>query len=162
MVEGAETVEVTASHGGNAVGSPATITITDLTSASWTASASASSIAENGGTSTVTVQTTGGVTFTEDQSITLTLSGTATEAADYTIVSKSLTLTAATEVTTTVTGVNDTIAEAAETVIVTASHDGGTVGSPATITIDDEADAHRVAGADGSSVDRRGRTARPR
>ena len=139
VVEGAETVEVTASHGGNAVGSPATITITDLTSASWTASASASSIAENGGTSTVTLRTTGGVTFTEDQTITLTLSGTATETADYTINSKSLTLTAGdTEVTTTVTGVNDTVAEAAETVIVTASHGGNTVGSPATITIDDD------------------------
>ena len=120
----------------------------DNDSATWTVSASPSSIAENGGVATVTV--TSAITYATDQTITLTLGGTAVENDDYTIASKSLTLTVGdTEVTTTVTGVTDAITEAAETVVVTASHGGSTVGSPATITItDDEDDADGDAGAD--------------
>ena len=93
------------------------------------------SIAEDGGTSEVTVTTP--TAFSSDWPVTLELSGTATETDDYTVGSKSLTFTAgATEVSTTVTAVQDTLYEASETVIVATNY-GGT----ATIAIDDDDDA---------------------
>ena len=93
------------------------------------------SIAEAAGTSTVTI---GGPTFTTAQTITLALSGTATETDDFTIGSKSLTLPAgASSVATTVTAVQDTLSEEHETVIVTASHGDDSIGS-ATVTITDD------------------------
>ena len=119
----AETVVVTASHGGSPVGSPATITITDDDEAVWTVTAAPTSIGENGGVSTVTVRST--ATYETPRMITLTLTGTAEEDADYTIGSKSLTLAAGdTEVSTTVTAVNDAVDEDNEMVTVTASRNG--------------------------------------
>ena len=89
------------------------------------------------GTSTVTVGT-GGSIFTDDQTITLALTGTATKGDDYTIGAESLTLTAGeTSVTTTVTAVQDSIDDDAETVVITASADGTPIGS-ATVTITDD------------------------
>ena len=133
-----ETVVITASVSSSTVGTAETITITDDDALGWTVGVSPASIAEDGGTSTVTVST-GGVTFAANQTITLALTGTATETADYTIGSKSLTLTAgATSVTTTVTGVNDTLDEEGETVVITASVAGSTVGAAQTVTITDD------------------------
>ncbi len=101
-------------------------------------SVSSDTIAEAAGTSTVTVAITNGVTFDADQTITLTLGGTATVTDDYTIVSQSLTLMASeTSVTTTVTAVQDTTDEPDETVIITATHDSTEIGSQ-TITITDD------------------------
>ena len=134
----AETIVVTASRGGSQVGAPQTITITDDDTPSFTLSVSAATIAEAGGTSTVTLAT-GGVTFAADETITLSLGGTAAKETDYTIGAETLTLTAGqTEVTTTVTAVQDTVDDDAETVVVTASRGGSQVGAPQTITITDD------------------------
>ena len=101
-------------------------------------SVSSDTIAEAAGTSTVTVAITNGVTFDADQTITLSLGGTATVTDDYTIVSQSLTLMASeTSVTTTVTAVQDTTDEPDETVEITATHDSTGIGSQ-TITITDD------------------------
>ena len=136
--ESAETVVVTASRGGGIVGTAQTITIIDDDTASWTVSVSPATVAEAGGQSTVRVSS-GGVTYPTDQTITLTLAGTATRGADYTIASENLTLTAGSAtVTTTVTAVQDTVDESAETVVVTASRGGGIVGTAQTITIIDD------------------------
>ena len=134
----AETVIITASEGGNAIGTQ-TVTITDDDDApTLSISVNNAGIAEAAGTSTVTVSTAVDATFAADQTITLALTGTATEADDFTIVSKSLTLAAgATSATTTVTAVQDTIDDDAETIIVTASNGGDTIGS-ATVTITDD------------------------
>ena len=97
-------------------------------------------IAEDAGTSTVTVEITNGVTFAADQTITLAFDGsTATKTDDFTIADESLTLTAGTSsVTTTVTAVQDTVDEDPdETVVITATHDGTEIGT-ATITILDD------------------------
>ena len=135
-----ETVVVTASSGGTAIGTAQTVTITETLPA-LSIAVNPASIAEAAGTSTVTVST--GTPFTADQTIALTLGGTATEISDYTIGSTSLTLTAGeTSVTTTVTAVQDTIDEPDETVIVSASNGGTAIGS-ATVTITDD-DANSV------------------
>ena len=92
-----ETVVVTASSGGTAIGTAQTVTITETLPA-LSIAVDPASIAEAAGTSTVTVST--GTPFTADQTIALTLGGTATETSDYTIGSTSLMLTAgATSVT---------------------------------------------------------------
>ena len=81
-------------------------------------------IEEAGGVSTITVSTKDGVTSRDDQTIALTLSGTATKGDDYTIAALSLSLKAGeTSVSTRITAVEDVIDEDNETVIVTASHD---------------------------------------
>ena len=135
-----ETVIVTAANGATAIGS-ATVTITDDDDApTLSIAVDPASIAEAAGTSTLTVST-GATTFATDQSIALTLGGTATETSDYTLGDTSLTLTAgATSVTTTVTAVQDTIDEPDETVIVNAAIGSTAIGS-ATVTITDDDDA---------------------
>ena len=133
-----ETVVVTASSGGTAIGTAQTVTITE-TPPMLSIAVDPASIAEAAGTSTVTVST--GTAFAADQTIALTLGGTATEISDYTIGSTSLTLTAgATSVTTTVTAVQDTVDEPDETVIVSAANGATAIGS-ATVTITDDDDA---------------------
>ena len=88
-----------------------------------------------GAASTVTVSV--GKEFEVDQTITLAAGGTAASS-DYSLSSSSLTLDAGdTSVTATVTAVDDSVIEGGdETVVVTASHGGGAVGS-ATVTIQD-------------------------
>ncbi|MCY4377371.1 MAG: hypothetical protein OXC31_26735, partial [Spirochaetaceae bacterium] len=96
-------------------------------------------ISEATGTSTITVST-GDSTFSEDQTITLVIASesTATETDDYTVSSKSLTLGAGqTEVTATIEAKEDSVYEGDETIVVSASHDGNTVGSAQTITIEE-------------------------
>ena len=130
-----ETVVVTASSGGTAIGTAQTVTITETLPA-LSIAVDPASIAEAAGTSTVTVST--GTPFTADQTIALTLGGTATVTSDYTLSDTSLTLTAGeTSVTATVTAVQDTIDEPNETVIVSASNGGTAIGS-ATVTITDD------------------------
>ena len=130
-----ETVIVTARHGSNDVGTPQTVTIEDDDTLAWSVSVTNPSIVEAGGTSTVTVDT-GGSTFTTDQTITLTLAGTATKNSDYTIGAETLTLAAnTTEVSTVITAVQDTVDDNDETVIITASHNSTTIGTSQTVTI---------------------------
>ena len=98
-----------------------------------------SAIMEAGGSSTVTVRITNGVTFAEDQEIALSFAGTATKGTDYTVALESLTFTAEqSSVATTVTAVQDRVDDDAETILITASHGGGTIGAEQTITIIDD------------------------
>ena len=131
VIEGGdETVVVTASHSGDAVGS-ATVTVEDSDTATWSVTAEPARVAE-GAESTITVSA--GKAFEVDQTITLAAGGTAA-GSDYSLSSSSSTLHAGdTSVTATVTAVDDSDEESDETVVVTASH-GGAVGS-ATVTIE--------------------------
>ena len=114
-------------------------------------SVDSASIAEDGGTSTGT-----GSTFPDDRTITLALTGTATETDDYTISWKSLTLPAgvgsgASSVTATVTAVDDELSEGGETVLIDAALGTGdmaaAVGTRQTLTIiDNDRPCHRRAG----------------
>ena len=137
IVEGSETIEVTAKHGGVVVGSQPTIEITDDDQAAFEVEVSAAAIVEAGGTSTVTVKTDD-VTFADDQMITLVLGGTATETDDYTVM-KELTLDAGeSSVTATVTAVQDTLAEGTESIEVSAKHGADTESAVQRITITDD------------------------
>ena len=135
------------------IGTQQTVTITDDDDApTLTVGVSPTAIAEAVGSSTVTVST-GGTTFTTDQTIGLALSGTATKGDDYTISAESLTLTAGeTSVTATVTAVDDLLDDDAETVVITASHNSATVGTPQTVTITDDDNTRivSIAGTDAS------------
>ena len=134
VIEGGdETVVVTASHSGGAVGS-ATVTVVDDDTPTWSVTADPVRVVEGAG-STITVSA--GKEFDTDQTITLAVAGTAA-GSDYSLSSSSLTLDAGDmSVTATVTAVDDSVIEGGdETVVVTASHSGGEVGS-ATVTIED-------------------------
>ena len=125
-----------------AAGDPDWVTVTvreARTTPTLSVSVDDNSISEASGTATVTVSTGSGPTFTNDETITLTLGGTATLNTDYTINSTSLTLTAGSStVTATVTAVQDIIDDNSETVVITASHGGNTIGSVQTVTIEDD------------------------
>ena len=106
-------------------------------------------IAEDGGTSTVTVTTGAGSTYAASQTVTLTLSGTATSGSDYTIAQTSLVLpagagTTASSVNTTITGVDDTAADPGETVVVAGSVGSTAFGEAQTVTITDDEGASGV------------------
>ena len=137
----AETVVINVVHEGTTVAT-GTITISDDDDAPvLSVAVSSGTVAEDGETSsTVTVSTGAGSVFETEQTITLALTGTAGESRDYGISSESLTLAAgATTVTATVTAVDDNYDDDAETIIVTASNGGDTIGT-ATITITDDDD----------------------
>ena len=89
----------------------ATLTIVDGdTVAVLTLEVAPATIAEDGGTATVTVTTGTGSTFGSAQAITLVLGGTATQGEDYTVSATQLTLPADTaSVTATVTAVDDAL-----------------------------------------------------
>ena len=128
-----ETVVITVA--GNAT-TQQTVTITDDDAApTLSVSVSEAEILRDGGTSRVIVST-GGITFSTDQTIALTLAGTATKDTDYTIDSESLTLKAGeNSVSTTITSTNDPMANSDETVLITALHNGTTIGTQQTVTI---------------------------
>ena len=113
--------------------SSATVRVADDDSASFGVSASPEEIDE-GGSSTLTVSIANGVTFAADQSIALSVSGSAS-VVDYALAPETLTLAAgAGSVEATLTAVDDADEESAETATVTATHGGTAVGS-ATVTI---------------------------
>ena len=136
VVEDNSTVTATLSLGtGYTVGADDSdeVVVTDNDEATFTVAAELETITE-GESTTLTVAITNEVTFAEDQTISLSPSGTAV-AADYTLSPTTRTLTAGqSSVTATLTATDDTEMEDAETVVVTASHDGASVGS-ATVTI---------------------------
>ena len=125
----------------------AMVNIDDDDEAAWTAEADSALIAEAGGTSTLTVST-GGVTFADDQTITLAFGdSTATVGSDFKVSSGgaelaspyALTLTAgSTSVTAVLTGLDDTVVDPDETIDVAARHDSQVIGAPVTITIEDD------------------------
>ncbi len=135
-------VQATADNSQGVAGNPpeARLRITDDdTAPELTLTLRPSAIMEDGGSSTVTVEITNGVTFAQDQQIALTFAGTAAKGTDYTVGLERLTLTAGqSSVDTTVTAVDDAIDDEAETIRVTARHGGGALGAEQTITITDD------------------------
>ena len=136
VVETDSTVTVALGPGdGYLLGSEASssATVADNDAAIFEVSASPEEIDE-GGSSTLTVSIAKGVTFAADQSIALSVSGSAS-AADYGLAPETLTLAAgAGSVEATLTAVDDVDEESAETATVTATHSGTAVGS-VTLTI---------------------------
>ena len=133
--DGAVTAALRAGDG-YGVGAPAsaTVNVEDDDEASWAVAVEPSVLAE-GGSATVTVTVANGVTFATEQSVVLSASGTAT-ADDYTLAPVPVRLLAgAPSATATLTAVADGAAEEAETVEVTAHHEGRAVGSAA-VTIE--------------------------
>ena len=106
-------------------------------------SVSASTIDEDGGTATVTVSTGSGSTFATDQTVQLSVAGTATDTEDYAISGTTLTLpagvgTSASMVTATVTGVDDSLDDDDEAIEITSSRNSVAFGSRQTISIVDD------------------------
>ena len=132
----------------------AAVTLVDDDEPVWEVSVSAMEIAETGGTATVTVST-GGVSFTEDKTITLGFGGsTATLTDDYTVASETLTLAVGDDsVETTVTAVSDALDEDDEIIAVLASHGGNTIGTQQTVTITDDDDLPSLAIAGASATE---------
>ena len=137
VVEADSTVTARLAAGdGYALGDPAfaAVTISDNDEAAFAVEALPEEIAE-GDSAAVTVSITNGVTFSEDQTISLKVSGTAVKDTDYTLSAEELTLSAdASSVAVTVAALADEVKEEGETVDVTASHGGESVGT-ATVTI---------------------------
>ena len=141
-----ETLRLTGASRDPLVGVPEAVgmTITDNDDApELVFTALPASIAENGGVSTVTVGTGAGSTFADERTITLSLSGSATDGADYTISAESLTLpagagTEASSVTATITALDDNLDDDAETVVIGALLDDAAIGAEQTITIADD------------------------
>ena len=138
LVEGAETVRVNGTTDGDLTVLAATLQIADDDEPSYSLAVNPASIAESDGTSTVTVST-GGVTFSDDQTFALSFGGTATKGTDYSVDAESLTLTTGqTSVSTTVRAVDDTVTDPDETIEITATLDGEQIGATQTVTITDE------------------------
>ena len=136
VVESDSTVTATLIEGdGYSLGtaSSASVTVEDDDTARFTVTAAPERIDE-GGTAALTVAISNGVTFADDQVVTLAVSGTASSE-DYTGVPGTLTLAAgASSATAELVGSVDQEDEGAETVTVTAAHGGASIGS-ATVTI---------------------------
>ena len=114
------------------------MTVTDDDEPQWVLTALPATIAENAGTAEVQVAS-GGVTFLAPQEIGLTFAGSAAKGTDYTVAAETLTLAVgATAVATTITATDDSVADAAETIEITASLDGARIGTTATVTITDD------------------------
>ena len=131
--------------------SSATVTVEDDDTAEFALSVSPSGLSEAEADSVaVTVTITNGVTFAKPQDIDITLGGTAAAGADFiltdaaaTLVTKPFSLKLAageSEAAGVVTAVDDTVDDDVETVVVTASHNGASIGS-AIIAITDDDDA---------------------
>ena len=150
--EADEVLSVTGATDDVLIGVPeaAEITITDNDDApELTLEVQPATIAENGGTATVTVSTGTGSTFADEQTITLSVAGTATSGADYTISSQTLTLpagaaTEASSVTATVTAVDDGVDDDAETIVIGALLEGVAFGAEQTVTIADDEGSPQV------------------
>ena len=150
--EPAETLTLSGATEASGVGIAGTVTLslTDNDDApSLVLSVEPDTIAEDGGTATVTVSTGSGSTYAGPRTVTLALTGTATRGSDYTVGSTSLVLpagsgTSASSVTTTLRGVDDEAADPGETVVVTGSVDGTAFGDAQTVTIDDDEGVPRV------------------
>ncbi len=146
LAEDDETVKVSGTTDGDLTMGAASLEITDDDAPQYALAVNPASIAEPDGTATVTVST-GGVTFSDDQTFTLSFDGSATKGTDYSVDDESLTLTAGqTTVSTTVRAVDDEATDPDETIEITAALDGVTVGTTQTVTIvDNETAATRVA-----------------
>ena len=146
---------VTGSVSGSDVTAPAdvTLTITDDDAPDWAVTVDPAAIAEDGGTSTVTVST-GGVTFNDNRTIRLSFGGDATPGSDYQVEDAGgatlaspyeLTLAAGdSAVTATIRALDDLVDDDAEQIEVTASHGDAVIGDQPTVTITDDEGAPTV------------------
>ena len=149
VVEPDKQVMVSGTVDGASMAAPADamLMITDDDEPAWVVTADPPAIAEPGGAATVTVST-GGVTFMDPQAITLSFTGTATPGSDYLVADArgdalaspyELTLAVgASEVTATITALDDHVDEEAETIAVTARYQGAVIGEQPTVTIIDD------------------------
>ena len=110
----------------------ASVYVTDNDTATWTISADPAEIAGSG-TSTITVAIANGKTFAVDRAINLAVTGTASSS-DYSLLATTLTLAAGASSTSATVVAGDIVAEGDETVIVTATREGQTVGTT-TVTL---------------------------
>ena len=131
IAEGDETILITASLGDAEIGAvELALADDDADLLAFSLTVDPATIAE-GETATVTVDT-GGATFDAEQTITLTLGGSATEGAgnDYTITPPAITIAAnATAGSATIAARADGAIEEAETITISASHGDATVGT---------------------------------
>ena len=143
--EVAETISVSGMNDDGLTVSAATLNITDNDAPQYTLTVNSTTIDEDAGTTTVTAST-GGTTFLEDQTITLSFGGSATKGTDYSVDAESLTLTAGqSSVSTTVRAVDDPLTDPNETIEITATLNGGQLGTKQTVTItDDETASTRI------------------
>ena len=129
---------------GLTAGTPTTTTVTieDDDEPNWLVSVVPASIAEaNESAATVSVSS-GGVTFTADRTISLNFVGTATEAVDYEVAAKTLTLAVGEHtVATTVSALDDSVSDLGEQILVSASLDGSRIGARQVITVVDDDEA---------------------
>ena len=129
---------------GLTAGTPTTTTVTieDDDEPNWLVSVVPASIAEaNESAATVSVSS-GGVTFTADRTISLNFVGTATEAVDYEVAAKTLTLAVGEHtVATTVSALDDSVSDLGEQILVSASLDGSGIGARQVITVVDDDEA---------------------
>ena len=137
-------------------GASAVVLVTDDDMATLAFSVDETTITESGGeTSTVTVAIDNGVTFRRQQTIAISLGGTATPGSDFTFVddqgrtfTKPYTLrlaAGADQVTGVITALDDRRVDAAETITVSASYQSTAVGTAHTITITDDDEAPTLA-----------------
>ena len=129
---------------GLTAGSPTmtAVTIEDNDEPNWLVSVVPASIAEATESAATVSVSSGGVTFTADQTISLSFAGTATEAVDYEVAAKTLTLTVGEHtVSTTVSALGDSVSDLGEQILVSASLDGSRIGARQVITVVDDDEA---------------------
>ncbi len=113
----------------------ASLKVQDNDVVNFSVSANPSIVAE-GGSSTLIVSITNGITFTENQEISLDFTGSTASSSDYTVSPSTLSLTAGqSSVTASISVVDDSDKEEAETIQIQASHNESNIGSRQTITI---------------------------
>ncbi len=143
-----ETIEITARHGADIIGTETIAIIDDDAVPELDLSVSAVTIDE-GESIDITLEITNESVFAEDQTIALEFTGDAMPEDDYTVsVDGSplsspyeLTLSAgASSVTATITATDDMTAEADETITITARHEGDTIGEETITITDNDAD----------------------
>ena len=132
-----------------ATANEATVTVEDNDTAALTLSVDETVVAEaDTGAATLTATITNGVTFAKAQDVTVTLGGSATAGSDFTFTDAAGRTLArpyglrfrrgASSATGTITAVNDTRDDDAETIVIDASYGGSAVGSQHTIAITDD------------------------
>ncbi|MGE0083689.1 MAG: Calx-beta domain-containing protein [Desulfococcaceae bacterium] len=164
LVEGAETVDVTiAGITGPATAGAVSVTTTivDDDAVSVSLGISNTSIAENGGTSTITAYLNKAAS--ETVSVVLTYAGGATSPADYSAANIITIPAGSTTGSVTITATSDMVVEGDETIIVTATPVNASLGTPLSVTAnitDDDDDVNTVTlGLTGSPFAENGGTA---
>ena len=129
---------------GLTAGTPTTTTVTieDDDEPNWALSVAPVSIAEASESSATVSVSSGGVTFTSARTISLAFRGSATEAVDYEVAAKTLTLAVGEHtVATTVSALDDSVSDLGEQILVSASLDDSRIGARQVITVVDDDEA---------------------